>query len=210
MFRAGFRLALPRGLSIALGAETSEADFDSETNDRSNSGIALILQAHYDAHPFYLDLNLALRDLDPEPGSLFVPFNEPSGDFSLAWRTSPRWQLQLFGRSNLVYSMDPEWVYYQDDSIGLAAQIGLSSNTSFRVFYELGANVYTGDSSAAAREEDLDTIGGEVNVHLGRGIVMRLSARETKYTPVSGGRRRSVTLLTMGLSFGSGSGSSWG
>ena len=46
VFRAGFRLALPRGLSIALGAETSEADFDSETNDRSNSGIALILQAH--------------------------------------------------------------------------------------------------------------------------------------------------------------------
>ena len=210
VFRAGFRLALPRGLSIALGAETSEADFDSETNDRSNSGIALILQAHYDAHPFYLDLNLALRDLDPEPGSLFVPFNEPSGDFSLAWRTSPRWQLQLFGRSNLVYSMDPEWVYYQDDSIGLAAQIGLSSNTSFRVFYELGANVYTGDSSAAAREEDLDTIGGEVNVHLGRGIVMRLSARETKYTPVSGGRRRSVTYITIGLSFGSGSGSPWG
>jgi hypothetical protein len=210
VFRAGLRLALPRGLSIALGAEASEADFESETVDRSNSGVAPILQAHYDAHPFYFDLSLSLRDLEPEPGSIFVRYNEPSGNFSLAWSTSPRWQLQLFGRSNLVYSLDTEWVYYQDDSIGLAAQIGLSSNTSFRVFYELGANDYTGNSSAPAREEDLDTIGGEVDIHLGRGIVMRLSARETKYTPISGGRRRSVTYIAMGLSFGSGSGSPWG
>jgi hypothetical protein len=210
VFRAGLRLTLPRGLSIALGAEASEADFESETVDRSNSGVAPILQAHYDAHPFYFDLSLALRDLEPEPGSIFVRYNEPSGDFSLGWRTSPRWQLQLFGSSNLVYSLDTEWVYYQDDSIGLAAQIGLSSNTSFRVFYELGANDYTGNSSAPAREEDLNTIGGEVDIHLGRGIVMRLSARETRYTPISGGRRRNVTYIAMGLSFGSGSGSPWG
>lgn len=210
VFRAGFRLALPRGLSIALGAEASEADFDSEINNRSNSGVAPILQAHYDAHPFYFDFNLALRDLEPEPGSRFVLYREPSGDFSLAWRTSARWQLQLFGRSNLVYSIDPAWVYYQDDAVGIAAQIGLSSNTRIRIFYEQGLNDYTGNSGAPPRNEDLDTIGSAVNVHLGRGIVMRIGVLETDYNPVSGGLERSVTSITMGLSFGSEGLSPWG
>ena len=210
VFRAGFRLKLPRGLSIALGAEASEADFDSETYDRSNSGVAPILQAHYDAHPFYVDFNFALRDLEPVAGSLFVPYNEPSGDFGISWRTSPRWQLQVFGRRFLVYSLDPEWVYYQDDAIGLAAEIGLSSNAGFRIFYEKGANDYRAYSSVQPRNEDLDSIGGALSLDLGRGIVMRIRVRETQYTPVSGGLERRVTYIATGFTFGSGSGSPWG
>ncbi|MEE2777170.1 MAG: hypothetical protein VYE73_10485 [Acidobacteriota bacterium] len=210
LLRAGFRLELPRGLSIALGVEDSAADFDSSTNDRSNSGVAPLLQFHYDAHPFYFDANLALRELEPEVGSRFVAYDEESGDFGFAWRTSPRWQLQVFGRSNLVYSLDPTWVYYQDDALGIAAELGLSSNTSVRLFYERGNNDYTGGESATTRNEDLDSVGGTVRVHFGRGIVLQASARETEYSAVDAGLNRSFATFTMGLTFGSKSGAPWG
>ena len=210
VYRASVRFELPHGFVLSLGAESSEADFDDVVFNRASSGVAPILQASYDGTSLFFRLNAALRDLDPEPGSVFIPYREPSGDFQLSWRFRPRWELQLFGESNLRYTVEQEWIYYQDDEIGVAGRISLSANTSFRLSYRVGVNDYVGDSSSRRREDDLETWGLDTSFHLGRGLVLGVGAYQTDYTPeFTGNDRRTISIRT-GLSLGASTGSPWG
>ena len=210
VYRAGLRIDLPRELSLSIGAESSEADFDSTINDRSNSGVSPLLQASYGGGPVRFSLNVALRELDPEAGSSFISHEEPSGSFQISWHPRPRWELQLFGGSDLVYAADINFVYYQDEGVGMGVQTSLSQNASLRVFYQVGVNDYVGAEGVPRRRDDLSSLGGNLNLHLGRGIVLRISGYQTDYEPVFGGASRRSTVIGSGVSFGAASGSPWG
>lgn len=209
ILRAGLRFALPRGLSVGLGVERSRADFE-RSAERSNSGTSPILQVEYDGEPLFLALDLALRDLRPEPGSSFVPYQDVTGSLRLAWRTFGLLRLELFANRNLVYSTANRWAYFEDSALGAGVTVGLGSRTSFRVFVEEGVNEYVSFlSTPAPRADDFEAFGGDLRVRLGR-FTLNLGASETAYDSNLPEFSRTTTVIRSGLNLGWYGGAPWG
>ncbi len=207
--RVGFRLPLPRGLTLGLGVEISEIDF-TENDDRSHSGTSPIVELDYEGSPFYFAIHLALRDLEPEPDSRFVAYDDVTGDLETSWKLSDKTDLQLFGYRNLVYSAEVPWEYFEETSLGLGARIALRSQMSLRLYAEQGDSAYVSfEPASPERNDDHNTFGGQLQIGLGR-VTLTLDASTTDYDSNFPDRDRTTTTIRSGLTLGSRSGSPWG
>ncbi|MEM7583021.1 MAG: hypothetical protein AAF560_06550 [Acidobacteriota bacterium] len=209
LLRAGVRVLLPRGLRLGLGVESSQVDFEQNAL-RSNSGTSPLLQVDFDSGRVALALNLAFRDLEPEPGSQFVPYDDVTGSFRTVWRVGGNTQLQLFGDRNLVYSTQDRWAYFEDTGIGVGVKTSLSSRLSLRVFAMDGSNDYVNfEPTAPQRVDDFEAYGGEVRIEIDR-FTLTLGAAVSDYTSNFEEFDRSTTTIRSGLALGFPSGSPWG
>ncbi len=209
LLRAGVRVLLPRGLTVGLGVESSQVDFELN-DDRSNSGTSPIVQIDYDSGRTALSINLAFRDLEPEPGSQFVPYDEITGSLRSAWRLGSNTELQLFGDRNLVYSSRDRWAYFEDTGVGIGVKTSLSSRLSFRVFVVEGDNAYVSFApTSPERVDDFETLGGQLSLEIQR-FTFTLGASTTDYTSNFSEFNRSTTIIRSGLALGFSGGSPWG
>lgn len=210
LLRAGLRFTASSSLSIGVGVEESAAEFESGQRDRSNSGTSTILQLEFRGTRFDLTANLAARDLEPEPGSSFVPFDEITGKAQLQFRFGGRLRPQLYANRNLVYSIDPGWTYFEDTSVGLGLRTSLGGLASLRLFVEKGTNDYTALTTGLVdRQDDLDVFGGDVRLNFGRYSI-QIGATRTRYDSSTPGFDRDVTVIRSGIGLGAGGGSPWG
>ncbi|MEE8139005.1 MAG: hypothetical protein V3T81_09085 [Thermoanaerobaculia bacterium] len=203
ILRAGIRFNLGKGWEIGLGAERSEVDFESEAADRPNAGTSPILEIDYQGSLLFLGAALAYRDLQPEAGSRFVPYEEVTGRAWLGLRPSGRFEIQLYGSRNLVYSVDQRWVYFEETGYGLGVHLRLRPSINVRLFVEQGTSDYVPfDNGAIDRRDDADTFGGDLEIRFHRRALLTLGASRSDHVSAFPGLDRSITVIRSGFSFG--------
>ncbi len=209
LLTAGIELRLPRDWVLGLGVESSDVDFESSA-DRSNSGTSPLLRLEHASEATSFTARLAWRDLEPEGGGRFVPYDGVTGSLRATWRSSNRLEIELFGDRNLVYSTHEDWAYFEDTGLGAAIRLALSSSMNVRFFFEDGSADYVGfETATPPRTDDYQVFGGHVEVRFGRVRVIA-GGSETEYDSNLPGFDRKVTVLRSGLRFGLGNGSPWG
>lgn len=215
--RGGIRFSPAGGLIVGLGVEESTVDFETsaassaQARDRSNSGTSPILQVDFSGNVFDFTLNAASRDLEPEPGADFVAYEAVTGSARLLGKFGGRLRPQLYVNKNLVYSVQQEWAYFEDNSVGLGVRTSLGRKASLRLFIEQGTNDYIAVGTGRIdREDDLDVIGGDVRFSLGR-FFLSLGATTTDYDSNRDTFDREVTVIRSGFGLArSGGGNPWG
>ncbi len=210
LYRIGIRFTFTDSLTAGVGVERSQVEFAKALADRSNSGDSPVLEIAYDGTRFDLRADLVYRDLEPEPESSFVPFQGLTGQAQLALRRAARAEVQLFADRDLVYTVDPGFVYFEDQGAGIAVRTSLGARASVRLFGERGRNDYLEAlTGRTARSEDYEAFGADLRVRLGRATLI-LSGSETSYESALPGADRTVRVVRGGLTFGRGGDSPWG
>ncbi len=205
--RAGLRWRLPRGWSVGLGAERSDVEFDTDDprHDRSNAGTSPLLVVRLDRDDHYLRFEAAQRELEPEPGSSFVAFDETTGSLELGLRTESRLTTWIYGRRGLLYTLDDSYGHALDDRYGLSARLGLGARSQLLAFAEAGRLEFVAAApGVVARRDDVRAIGASFGINLARKVTLALMARRLDYESNVAGLDRAVTSLGVGVSLGGG------
>ena len=200
--RAGVKVAVTPHLRVGIGAEASETDFVRPERDRSSSGSGPLLELALDGARLKGQLLVLWPGLDPEPGSSFLPFDEPLGFARLTWKPRGALEWQLYASSDLVYSVRSEYPYYRGDRVGLAARWPLGWRVTTGLFVEAGNDDYAVPPGEASFSEGRTSYGATLGVDLGRQT--RLQVRVTEIDYDRGGR--SNLRVEAGISVGSGRG----
>lgn len=203
--RVGVRWRRRNGLSVGLGVERSEAEFEGGLLDRSNEGTSPVLEVLWDRPRLFVQADVAARSLEAREGAAFVPYDAVTG--SASFRVDIRRSLSVtaYSSRNLVYSVTPGYAYLDDTRLGASFQALLGDTVRTRVFTETGSNDFTAFTAAVPeRNEDLSSYGGQIGWNLGNLFQLSLQALRTEIDSNLQGLDRSYTSvgLTVGLSRG--------
>jgi len=202
--RVGVRWRRHNGLSVGLGVERSEAEFEGDL-DRSNEGTSPVLEVIWDRPRLYAQVDVASRSLEAREGSAFVPYDAVTGSASLRIEIRRTLSTTVYSSHNLVYSITPGYAYLDDRRLGASFQALLGDSVQTRVFAETGSNDFTAFTAAApARNDDLFSYGGQIGWTLRNLFQVSLQALRTEIDSNLPGFDRSYTSvgLTVGLSRG--------
>lgn len=209
--RGGLRWRLPRGWSLGVGAESSAVEFETADPrfDRSNSGTSPLVELRLNGEDRYLRLEAALRTLDPEPGSTFVPFEEPTGGLELGLGIDGRLATWIYGRRSLLYSLEESWGYALDDRAGVSTRLRLGSRSGLLAFAETGRMDFVAATPGAPRRRDaMQAVGAAFEIGLVRSLSLMLQVRRLDFDSNLPGLDRAVTSFGGSFNLG-GSRSSW-
>ncbi len=204
--RGGVRFAVGRGLSVGLGVEQAEVDFARPDNDCSSSGTSPLVELRWARPGLSLSVLALAADLEPEPGSRFLPFDDPLGRAELRWKPKGKVEWQLYGSSNLVYSLSQASPYYTEQRLGLGASIPFGWRSSVRLYAEDGANDYPGD--AASLDSDVVVWGATASFVVYKRLVLTVGASQSRYE-YADGRSSDVTRVQTGIGIGGAGGEWW-
>jgi hypothetical protein len=197
--RAGLRWRRG-GWAVGLGLERSEAEFERDALDRSNQGTSPIVEAQFEGSRFFARTSLAARSLEATGGSEFVDYDGVTGDAAVVLGAGGRREVSLYGSRQLVYSLQPEQAWFEDDRLGAAFGFRLGRRTGARVYAETGAERYTALlPEAPRRRDDLFAYGGSLSFELGRFGALELQATRTELDSNLPGFDRDYT--SIGTSF---------
>jgi len=209
IYRAGVRYSFKRGLSIGLGAEDSEVEFEEIDSTRSNSGTAPLLQVEYEGPDFFIVLEAVARDLEFEFNPELLNYEEVTGELRGEWAAFDRAALQAYTRRELVYSFTERWGYFDETVAGLGVQIAATSWMGVRLYGESGrADFQPVSLEFPDREDDFDGYGIEFQFDV-RRATFHLDFSTTDYTSNLPEFDREVTVIRSGLVFGSRTESPW-
>jgi hypothetical protein len=202
--RVGVRWRRRNGLSVGLGVERSEAEFEGGL-DRSNEGTSPVLEVVWDRPRLFVQADVAARSLEAREGAVFVPYDAVTGSASVRLDIRRSLGVTVYSSRNLVYSVTPGYAYLEDVRLGAAVQSQLGDNVRTRVFAETGSNDFTAFTAVAPeRDEDLSSYGGQIGWSLGPLFEVALQALRTEIDSNLPGLDRSYTSVgfTFGLSRG--------
>ncbi|MDY7092279.1 MAG: hypothetical protein SX243_04820 [Acidobacteriota bacterium] len=159
--RIGLRAQLRGGWDVSLGLESFETDFIDPGLNLSNSGDSPYLSIRFQEDEQGVLVSLLQRKLDPEPGSIFVPFDELVGNATWNQPLSARFTFSLFAARQLGYSLINGYSHTLEDRVGLALAWSWNRRLSFQVSAEQGESSYqrTLMSTAAERQDDIQATG---------------------------------------------------
>lgn len=209
--RLGVRFRPRDNLTLGLGVELSDVDFDRD-NRRANSGISPIVQLDFEGNRLAATARLSLRNLEAEgDNSLFPDFDELSGRLRTAWQISGPVQFEILANRNLVYSFQSNFAYFEDESWAAGPRLSLGSRAGLSLRYEEGSNRFATfeGSTAEPRLDDFDGWAGELQVELGP-FTLLIKASRTEYQSNLPQFDRDVTTISSGLIFGQRNQSPWG
>lgn len=197
VLRGGLEYRSGDRLRLAAGVERSEVDFDLDEagRDRSNGGTAPILEAAYTGPRIQIDGALALRSLEPDPGSEFVPFDETTGRLRASW--TPRWRLSysVYGTRGLDYSLDEGYSHFTVDRLGVAVGSKVGRASSVNLFAETGVHDYAASGPAQPREDDFTAYGTSVQLRFQERLQLRLGVVRSELDSALPGLDRSLTVF---------------
>ncbi len=204
--RGGLRYYLSSDVSIGVGAQTMETDFDHPQRDRSSSGDAGLLELRFERARLTGHAVALFTQLDPETGSEFVPYDGTLGTFDLRWRPGAKLEWEVYGYRNLVYSLEEPSPYYTDERVGLALAIPMGWRSDLRFFVESGRDDYvTTEAGLSSPDRDATSYGARLGLKLGAKARFELRLSHSDYT-YPGDRSRSVDRIQTSLSLGGGAG----
>lgn len=200
--RGGVRYRPGSRWRFGVGVEWTQADFESEARDLSNRGEAPTFEVAYQGPKFGASVDVALRSLEPEPGSQFVASDTTTGEARVAIdgnRLSPA----VYFRRTLAFSIVEGYSHYDTDVVGLELGVTAGRRTAARVFAESGENDYTGRSpTAPARLDDVTSFGGSLVIQLWRSLALEVSGARSDFDSNLPGQDRSLTSIGAGITFG--------
>lgn len=204
LVRAGLHWYPRDGWTIGLGAERSQADFESSTLDSSNEGTAPVLELSIDRPHFFFRTDLAARSLTATEGSRFVGFDGLTGSFAVSLVPRNRLEFWAYGHRDLLYSLSQNYPYLLDQRLGLALGITVSDRVTARLFAETGTDEFTAFSPATTpeRTDDLTAYGGSLRFLLARGLSLGFQATRIELDSNLPGADRSYTSGGLSLSLG--------
>jgi hypothetical protein len=189
----------PGAWLVGLGAEHSDVSFADRRPgavDRSNSGTAPVLELSRRHGRLYFDADVAQRSLTAKPGAQFVKFDKTTGHVTLAYEITRTVELFGYANRNLVYSLLPQYSYFDDLRHGASLHVRLGRRTSASVFGETGTLDYTASlPGTPRRSDDLTAYGGAITFNLLRGAVLGLQGSRTRFTSNLPGAGRTLTVL---------------
>jgi hypothetical protein len=192
--RAGLRWRPREPWTIGLGAEVSEADFDSGTLDRSNSGTAPVAEVRFDGNRLRVRADVAFRSLEAEQGALFLPYDRVTGGASVSLRAGQVLTPGVYFSRGLVYPLSPAYAYTEDERLGASLTISLGRRTQARAFAETGTQDYTAFSALTPqRQDDVSSYGGSFTFGLTRNLTLDIRAARSRYDANLPGGDRSYT-----------------
>ena len=167
VYRAGIRFRSRRGFQLGLALEDSEVVFTDDRFDRSNYGVAPVVELGIGGERLWLAADVAFRSLDPLEGSQFVAFEGPTGSAWLSWNLRTSLELQLSGGRDLAYSITETWAYFVNERFGIGLRTGLGSGSRLKFFAERGQDDYIAVvSDIQPRIDDFDSYGTELEIEL--------------------------------------------
>ena len=197
--RAGVRYRPRSWLSLAVGAERAETEFAQGSLDRSSSGTYPFFEAALEGNRIYALLDVALRDLEPEPGSQLPAYDEPAGRILVSLFPDGRLQPAVYGARTLLYSAVAGYPYYDEERGGISLTYRRSRRLSLRSFAEAGRLDYRPlDGTIADRRDDLLSLGAEVTFDL-RFVTLSVEAIRTEYDSNLDVFDREVTAIRTGV-----------
>lgn len=197
--RAGVRYRPRRWLALAAGAEHAETEFDTGLLDRSSSGTYPFFEVELDGNRIYALLDVALRNLEPEPGSVFPPYDEPGGRLLVTLFPEGRLRPSVYGARTLAYSSAAGYPYYEEEVAGLSLAYLPSRRLELTTFAETGRLDYQAvDDTFAGRRDDLLSLGGGLSLDLGL-VTLSVEAVRSEYDSNLDAFDRDVTSIRTGV-----------
>jgi hypothetical protein len=200
--RGGIRYRPGSRWRIGVGMEWTEASFESEARDLSNSGEAPTFDVAYQGPKFGASVAVALRSLEPEAGSDFVASDTTTGEARIGIegnRLSPA----VYLRRTLAFSIVEGYSHYDTDVVGVELGVTAGRRTAARGFAETGENDYTARSPAVpSRLDDVTSFGGSVVIQLWRSLALEVSGSRSDFDSNLPGQDRSLTTVGAGITFG--------
>jgi hypothetical protein len=200
--RAGVRYRTRNDWLIGLGVEESDTQFDDPLLDRSNSGTSPYLELSIPTRSLLVSLDLVQRDLEPDPGSTFVPYDDLTGSLALTFgsrrsRLSPT----LYARRELVYTLDAS-SYLVDERFGVRTGFPIGRRLALRLFAETGTHDYALAGFGPARSDDVTAFGADIDVPLGRQARFNVGYSTEDFESSPPGFDRTVDIVRAGVTFG--------
>jgi hypothetical protein len=196
--RLGLRWRPREQWSIGVGAERSQAEFEDDALDRSNSGTAPLAEIRFDGRRLRFQAAAAKRSLEARSGAAFVPYDEVTGNAALSIGTPRRLSATLYGSRGLVYALSSTYAYLDDERLGVALTVGVGRRLTSRFFAETGTNDYTAfDPAAPPRSDDVSSYGAGLSFSLPWNVTFGVQALRSEYdSDLPGGDRSYGTLGT--------------
>jgi len=183
-----------RPWSLSLGVEQTREDFDRDVLDRSSSGTSPIVEVHFQGRRLDFRTDLAARSLEARQGSLFVPFDDVTGNAVATLRGRNRLSSSVYANRNILYSVSTSYAYFTDDKLGGALALALGRRAQARLFAETGTHDFTPFTAGTTPlREDVLSYGSSVLFRLGPGLELGLQALHTELDSGGPGGRRSYT-----------------
>ncbi|MEM6794318.1 MAG: hypothetical protein AAF725_10065 [Acidobacteriota bacterium] len=196
----GIRLESRRGLWADLGIEESTVDFEGSARSLSNEGTTVGVGVGFSRGRLSGSLDLAFRDIEPQAGSLFVPFDDTTGAFNFAWNARRLVGILLFAERGQTYSVDPNQSYLIGDRYGATVQFSLGQ-ARLQLTGALGEDDYEGLSDAD-RFDDVEEWRASLTVPLGDLFVLGIEGSQLDYDSNFDAFDRTVTSYGVNLRLG--------
>lgn len=192
--RAGVRWYPRSGWTIGLGAESTQTEFERTALDSSNEGTAPVLELLIDRTRFFFRADLAARSLEATEGSRFVAFDGVTGNVSFNFLPRGRVEVWLYANRNLVYSIQPDYPYLDDQRIGLSLGSGLGKRLFGRVYVETGTEEYVAFlPTTPDRQDDLTAYGASLRFSFTNALALSVQASRIDLSSNLPGEDRSFT-----------------
>jgi len=185
---------------LGLGYEWTETDSDGAVRDLSNSGGAPVLELTLLGGRTDLDLALAYRTLEPEPGSEFAAVDRLSGGFQASWRTpSNRLSLQLYGGSQPALPLSSNYTFVEQRRTGLAATLAAGRRTRLTAFGESGEIRFEPSPGVPERSDDITAWGARMGFEAGL-LNVEVQAYRSRYSSPLPEADREITNIGVNFS----------
>lgn len=205
VLRGGLRLRLGSKVAVGLGVEDSQVEFINPTQDQSNSGTSPLLLLEYEGPRIQITAELIQRDLEPLPGSSFLPFDETTGQVRVLVELRERLALIAYGQRGLLYTLGAQGAQATQDRFGVGLNWQVGERTRLALFAETGQDDYAaGPTNAPQRLDDYAGLGFDLTIKIFRKLSLQLGVASTEYDSNLPGFDRSTDRVTTRLVLGGG------
>jgi hypothetical protein len=203
VIRGGLRWQPREQWSVALGVEHSQADFDDDALNRSNSGTSPLAEIRFEGRRLSFQVDAADRSLEARRGAVFLPYDKVTGHAGITLGTPRRLSATLYAGRDLVYSLSSSYAYLDDERLGLSVSLGFGQRFVSRVFAESGSNTYTPfEASTPPRQDDVSSYGASLTFGLPRNLTVGLQALRSEFDSNLPGADRTYTTVGTTITLG--------
>jgi hypothetical protein len=168
-------------IELAVGAESTETDFDSGSRDLSSTGTSPYLRLRLDGNRLLFDARVVRRELEPEPGSALLPVDRTQGSARVELDLSHRFVLSLYGSLSTAYALAADYTQFDEERLGVGVGLPLSERLSLTAFYEAGSDDYEPIPDSLPRSDDVTSWGAGATFQIGEWLHYRAGVTQVDY-----------------------------
>lgn len=204
--RAGLRYAPGERLRLEAGVERHATDFEGAARDLSSTGTSPYARVAITGNEIRINADVVRRSLDPEPGSALPPTEATVGSLRLGFTPGWRFDIGLYGRRSLLYSLSDGYSQFEEDRYGVEVAAPFGKRWTTRAYLEAGGNEYAAlGPGVPLRSDDALAYGFEGALQLREWLIYRFGYRRLEIdSNLPGLDRETESLLsTVSLTTGS-------